>query len=66
MNKLLRKSYYVYLIIAIILIFEGVLQLIDNNRQMAAIILCIAILVIFKFFFTRKFRRKIEEKNQKQ
>jgi len=66
MKEVLKHSYYVYLIIAIILTFEGVLQLINNNTQRAVIILCIALLVVFKFFFTRKFRRKIENRNRQE
>tara|TARA_R110002073_G_scaffold145532_4_gene297690 strand:- start:10145 stop:10342 length:198 start_codon:yes stop_codon:yes gene_type:complete len=65
MNKLWKYSYYVYLIIALILVVEGILQL-NKNKQTAIVIFGIAILVLFKFFFTKKFRDRIEKRNQER
>lgn len=65
MSKLWKYSHYVYLIIALILIVEGILQF-GNDVKMALILLAIAGAVIFKFFFTRKFRKRMEERTQQK
>ncbi len=63
MNTLWKYSYFVYLIIAIILVVEAILKL-GTDTKMAAIIFAIAVAVLFKFFLTRKYRKKIQERNQ--
>jgi positive regulator of sigma E activity len=65
MNTLWKYSYYVYLIIAAILVFEGVTRL-GSNTKWGAILLGIAALVLVKFFVTKKFRKRIEERNQQR
>lgn len=65
MNTLWKYSYYVYLIIVAILIFEGVTRL-GSNTKMATILFAIAALLLVKFFITRRFRKNIEKRNQQQ
>jgi len=65
MNILWKYSYYVYLVIVAILVFEGVSRL-GNNTQMGAILLAIAALLLVKFFITRRFRKNIEKRNQQK
>lgn len=65
MNTLWKYSYYVYLVIVAILVFEGVSRL-GNNPKMAMILLAIAALLLVKFFITRRFRKGIEKRNQQR
>lgn len=63
MSKLWKYSYYVYLIIVAILVFEGVLRL-DKDIKLSMIFFAIAAMVLVKFFITKRFRSKIEKRNQ--
>ncbi|MFD2568886.1 hypothetical protein [Pseudotenacibaculum haliotis] len=65
MTKLWKYTYYGYLIIALILIVEGILQF-GKDIKMALILLAIAGAVILKFFFTRKFRKRIAERTEQK
>ena len=63
MNILWKYSYYVYLVIVAILLFEGITRLGDNS-QMGFILIAVAVLLLVKFFITRRFRKRIEKRNQ--
>jgi len=63
MNILWKYSYYVYLVIIAILIFEGVVRL-ESNATTAMIFFAIAALLLVKFFITRRFRKNLEKRNQ--
>lgn len=65
MSTLWKYSYYVYLVIVAILLFEGISRLGDNT-EWGIMLLGIAIMVLVKFFITRRFRRNIEKRNQQQ
>ncbi len=63
MSTLWKYSYYVYLVIVAILAFEGIIR-IQSDPKMGSILLAISVLVLVKFFMTRRFRRNIQKRNQ--
>lgn len=63
MNKLWKYIQYGYLILAVILIVEGVMAL-NSNPKRAYFMFGFAIFSVLIFFFKRNFRRKIEKKHQ--
>lgn len=64
MSTLWKYSYYVYLVIAAILVFEGVIRL-NKDPKIGSVFLAIAALVLVKFFMTRRLRKRIQDRNQK-
>ncbi|WP_298763244.1 hypothetical protein [uncultured Polaribacter sp.] len=64
MNKLWRFFQYGYLIIAIICLVEGVIKLIEKNYVTGSILLGTAVLVIILFLVKRRFRKRIQERQQ--
>lgn len=66
MNTFWKYLQYGYLVIAIVLVVEGVINW-NTNRENSYSFFGFAILIILLFLFKRKFRRKIEKRNtQKQ
>lgn len=65
MSTLWKYSYYVYLVIVGILAFEGIIR-IQSDPKMGSILLAISVLVLVKFFMTRRFRRNIQKRNQQK
>lgn len=65
MSTLWKYSYYVYLVIVAILAFEGIIR-IQSDPKMGSILLAISVLVLVKFFMTRRFRRNIQKRNQQK
>jgi len=63
MNKLWSIIQYAYLVIAVIFLVEGVLNW-NSDREQSYIMFGFAIFITLIFFFKRKFRRKIEERNK--
>ena len=63
MNKLWSIIQYAYLIIAVIFLVEGVLKW-NTNRPQSYLMFGFAIFITLIFFFKRKFRKKIEERNK--
>ena len=64
MNKLWKFFQYGYLIIAIICLIEGVIKLIEKNYVTGSILLGTAVLVIILFLVKRRFRKRIQERQQ--
>ena len=63
MNKIWKFFQYGYLLVALICLFEGILQW-NSNREKAVLFLGASIFITFVFFFKRYFRKKIEKRNQ--
>ncbi len=63
MNKLWSIIQYAYLVIAVIFLVEGILKW-NNNREQSYLMFGFAIFITLIFFFKRKFRKKIEERNK--
>jgi len=64
MNKLWSIIQYAYLVIAAIFLIEGISKW-NSSREQSYIMFGFAIFITLIFFFKRKFRRKIEERNKK-
>ncbi|QCD61480.1 hypothetical protein B9C57_02485 [Tenacibaculum maritimum] len=62
MNRVWKFFQYGYLIIAIICLVEGLLKL-NSDRPTAYILLAFAIFITLIFFFKRKFRKKVVQRN---
>jgi len=65
MNKVWGFIQYGYLVVGIIFFVEGILKW-DSDRQEAYIMFGFAIFIILIFFFKRKFRKKIEGRNNQR
>jgi positive regulator of sigma E activity len=65
MTTLWKYSYYVYLVIVAILLFEGIARL-GSNTKWGIILIALAAVVLLKFFMTRKLRRNLEKRNQQK
>lgn len=63
-NKIYRLFEYFYLIIAIFFTYEAINNW-SENRTRAYLFLFFVAMAIFMFFFRRKFRKKMEERNEK-
>lgn len=63
MNKFWKFLQYGYLIIAIIFLIEAIIAWKDDINK-ALFMLGFSIFILLKFFFKRKFRKKIEKKNK--
>lgn len=63
MNTLWKYIQYGYLIIGIVLLVEGLLNW-DTQREKSYLMFGLAFFIIILFFFKRKFRRKVEKRNQ--
>lgn len=64
MMKFFKFFEYVYLAFAAFFIFEAVRGWNEPNNQ-KYLFLGIAVLAVFMFFFKRKFRKKMEQRNKK-
>lgn len=64
MNKISKIFEYGYLVIAIVFIVETVLRW-NEEREKAYLMLLFAVVAIFMYFFRRKFRNKIQNRNNK-
>ena len=65
MNTLWKYSYFVYLIIAAILLIEGLIRL-GSDPKIGFVLIAISALVVVKFFMTRRLRRNIQKRNQQK
>ena len=65
MNKIWKFLQYGYLIIAIICFVEGVIKLTNKDWVNGAILLGVAILVIILFLVKRRFRKRVEARQNK-
>jgi uncharacterized membrane protein len=63
MNKIYKIFEYGYLIIAIVFIVETVLSW-NVDREKAYLMLLFAVVAIFMYFFKRRFRNRIQNRNK--
>ncbi|TXK71584.1 hypothetical protein FT993_09285 [Mesonia sp. HuA40] len=63
MNKVYRYFEYAYLVIAAFFTYETIM-LWNKDRSQAYLFSFFVILAIFMFFFKRRFRKRIEKRNQ--
>ncbi len=64
MMKFFKYFEYAYLVIAAFFLFETV-RIWNTERGRAYLFLIFVVVAIFMFFFKRRFRRKIEERNKR-
>ena len=62
--KLQKFFQYAYLFFAVLFIYEAIVNW-NFDRNRAYMLLVIAALAIFMFFFRKRFSKKIEERNNK-
>ena len=65
MSTLWKYSYYIYLVIVVILLFEGIARL-SSNTQWGIILIALSAVVLLKFFITKRFRKNLEKRNQQK
>mgnify|MGYP003688239027 FL=1 len=63
MNNIWKFLQYGYLIIALILLVEAIIELKDDQNK-ALFMLGLSIFISLIFFFKRNFRKKIEKRNK--
>ena len=63
MQKIWKIFEYGYLIIAIVFVVETVLNW-NSDREKAYMLLFFSVLAIFMYFFRKRFRNKVENKNK--
>ena len=66
MNNIWKFLQYGYLIIAVICFVEGIIKLTEENWVTGGILLVTAVLVIVLFMVKRRFRKRIEARQNKQ
>ena len=66
MNKIWKFLQYGYLVIAIICFVEGIIKITNKDWVTGGILLATAILVIILFMVKRRFRKRIEARQNKQ
>ena len=64
MEKFRRIIEYGYLIVAIVFAVETVINW-NEDRERAYLMLAFTILAVFMYFFKRRFRKKLESRNNK-
>lgn len=63
MSKLWKILEYGYLVIAVVFIVETVLNW-NTDRQRAYLLLLFAVVAVFMYFFRKRFRSRIENRNK--
>lgn len=64
MNKTWKIFEYGYLVIAIVFIVETVLHWNIDREKKAYLMLLFAVVAIFMYFFKRRFRKRIQNRNK--
>ena len=64
MNKTWKIFEYGYLVIAIVFIVETVLHW-NIDREKAYLMLLFAVVAIFMYFFKKRFRKRIQNRNKR-
>ncbi|MBP8792499.1 MAG: hypothetical protein KBE41_00185 [Lutibacter sp.] len=64
MNKLWKIFEYGYLVIAVVFFVETVLKW-NVDRERAYLLLLFGVVSVFMYFFKKRFRTKIENRNNK-
>lgn len=62
--KLQKFFQYAYLVFAILFIYEAIVNW-NSDRNRAYMMLVVAALAVFMFFFRMRFAKKMEERNKK-
>lgn len=62
--KLQKFFQYAYLFFAVLFIYEAIANW-DVDRNKAYILLGVAVLAVFMFFFRMRFAKKMQDRNQK-
>ena len=65
MNTLWKYLQFGYLVVGIIFLVEGFIAF-NENKEKAIFMWCFAIFIIIIFFVKRRFRRKIQQRNNQQ
>ncbi|WP_299524625.1 hypothetical protein [uncultured Lutibacter sp.] len=63
MQKIQKIFEYGYLLVAIVFIVETVLNW-NDNRERAYMFLIFSALAVFMYFFKKRFRKKLENRNK--
>ena len=64
MNKIWKIFEYGYLIVAIVFFVETILKW-NTDREKAYLLLVFAVLAVFMYFFRKRFRSRLEQRNKK-
>lgn len=64
MNTLWKYLQYGYLVVGIIFLIEAILAW-NEDREKAYLMIGFSVFITLIFFFKRKFRRKVQSKNNK-
>lgn len=62
--KLLKLFQYAYIVFGALFLYDGIANW-STDRSQSYISFLLAALAIFMFFFRKRFRKKIEERNNK-
>lgn len=65
MNSLWKYLQYGYLVVGIIFFVEGIVAW-SEDKERAIFMFCFAIFITLIFFFKRRFRKRIQERNNQQ
>lgn len=65
MNTIWKYLQYGYLVVGLIFFIEAILAF-NQDKERAIFMLCFAIFITLIFFFKRRFRKKIQERNNQQ
>lgn len=63
MQKIWKIFEYGYLIVAIVFIIETIRNW-NTNREKAYLLLLFSVLAVFMYFFKKRFRKKMENRNK--
>lgn len=62
--KLLGFFQYVYLVFAVLFLYDAYAQWTNDNGSRALMSLLLAALAVFIFFFRKRFRKKFDDQNK--
>ena len=65
MNTLWKYLQYGYLVVAVIFLVEGIVR-INSDLPQALIMFGLSLFIAFIFFFKRRFRKKVQERNKQK
>ncbi len=65
MNTIWKYLQYGYLIVGLIFFVEAILAF-NEDKERSIFMFCFAIFITLIFFFKRRFRKKIQERNNQQ
>ena len=65
MNTIWKYLQYGYLVVGLIFFVEAILAF-NEDKERSIFMFCFAIFITLIFFFKRKFRKKVQERNNQQ